>query len=325
MKGVVIAPAIATTSAAALAFFVWRRRNRRVPRWGREVRVACRLALQCGRAILETTTRETHWKNSIDPCTATDRNNERLVMDGIAKAFPDDLVVGEEACSETGVIPALRARTWIVDPVDGTQNFVHNLPCSVVSIALVVQGRPELGVVYDPHRDELYVAGRGRGSFLDGRRLHVSNATVDLASALVLTDPGYERGAGIERLVAFYRSLLRSNCRAVRVIGTSVLSLCWVAADRASAFVVGLAHGDSPKPWDWAAATLIASEAGATVAMIDERRTPPGDESKPPTWGPDFDLFSKSCVCAADRALANQLRHLALAAIRGGGGGASSS
>ncbi|KAJ8609183.1 hypothetical protein CTAYLR_008413 [Chrysophaeum taylorii] len=254
------------------------------------------------------------WKDDagIDPCTQTDRDDEEVVVAGLRRAFPRDAVVGEEACSETGVIPGLGGRTWVVDPIDGTQNFVRGLPCSVVSLALCVDGSPRVGVVYDPHRNELFVAEAAKGAFLDGRLLSADAAPTKPENALVLTYPGYER-ENIDALVAVYRALLERKTRAIRVIGSSVLSLCWVAASRASAFIAGLANGDAPKPLDWVAATLIAREAGATFATIDGRRTL-ASEKKAVVGDGKFDLFSKSCVCANDPGLAADLKRLANAA-----------
>lgn len=280
--------------------------------WGPELRVACRLAISCGRAILSAaSTYHVDWKDEsgIDPCTATDRSNEKRLFEGLRAAFPSHAVIGEEMCSATGKIPSLEKGrpTWIVDPIDGTQNFIHSLPCSVVSIGLTLDGRSVLAIVYDPHRDELYVAARQYGAFLNGRRLLVSTAPTTLSKALVLIDPGYERSQrGIPKLVALYQALLRSNTQAIRSLGSTVLSLCWVAASRASAFVIGLADGDTPKPWDWAAASLIAEEAGCVLKAIDARRLPPSTAT-----GDDFDIFSKSIVCAHDPGLLDELRALA--------------
>lgn len=255
------------------------------------------------------------WKDdNIDPCTQTDLENERLVIEGLAQAFPTHRVVGEEASSAAGAIPAFDADdvpTWIVDPIDGTQNFLHSLPFSAVSIALTLRGAPQVGVVYDPWRRELFVAVAGRGAYLDGRRLVVDPSPASLSSALVLTDPGYERSpTGVAKLATFYKYLLDGNVRAVRILGSSVLSTCWVAASRASAFVVGLHEGDAPKPWDWAASTLVAAEAGCTVLTLDDRRStrgrcPPCDH---------FDLHSKSIVCTHDPGLAAHIKELAAAA-----------
>lgn len=327
-----VALALGWAATAAMAIrLTMRRRRSGVPRaltaYRREAAVAIRLARRCGAAMVsaDAAMRSAAWKDGaggIDPCTATDRANEALVVRGLGREFPEHRVVGEESCSDAGALPALDdtdAPTWIVDPIDGTQNFVGGLPLSCVSLGLAVRGTPVLAVVFDPYRDELWVAAAGCGAFFQGERLAVKDAPeAGLASATVLTDLGYQRGAGARPLAAFYAALLRSNVFSVRILGTTVLSLCYVATGRATALVAGLAERDTPKPWDWCAGTLIAREAGCSLAMLDARRHPPGDATKPPQGGADFDLFSRSAVCAASPGLAAELKALALAAIAEG-------
>jgi len=149
----------------------------------------------------------------IDPQTATDVENERLVSEGLQKAFPDHGIIGEETAAAAGTLPTeeeIAARpTWIIDPIDGTQNFCHGLPESVVSIGLAINGLPELGVVYDPYRDEMYVAVAAEGAFLNGRKLprvDGERAPLSLDRAVVMSDLGYERSAqGSRRLAATYK------------------------------------------------------------------------------------------------------------------------
>ena len=184
---------------------------------------------------------------------------------------------------------------------------------------MAVRGVPRLGVVLDPYRDELWVAAAGEGAYLNGRRLKVAAAppSADLSAYTVLTDLGYERGPAAKPLARLYASLLDKNVRAVRILGSTVLNLCYVATGRASSMVIGLVERDCPKPWDWCAGTLVAREAGCTIEMVDGRRAPPGDPSKPPTSGKAFDLLSRSCVCAETPELCTRLRRLARDAIAG--------
>jgi fructose-1,6-bisphosphatase/inositol monophosphatase family enzyme len=314
------------TMALSLHFFRSRAPPREISAYRKEAAVAIRLARRCGRAMrdADAASRKTVWKDGdggIDPCTATDEANERLVVEGLGAAFPTHKVVGEEWCSTNG-IPILDGDdvpTWIVDPIDGTQNFVHGLPCSCVSIGMAVRGVPKLGIVLDPYRNELWVAAAGEGAYLNGRRLRVSASasSADLSAYTVLTDLGYERGPAAKPLARLYEALLDNNVRAVRILGSSVISLCYVASSRASSIVIGLVERDCPKPWDWCAGTLVALEAGCTLEMIDGRRAPPGDSSKLPTSGEAFDLLSRSCVCAESPELCTRLRKLALDAIAG--------
>ena len=319
----------AIVSACGGAWLIARRwRDARVPRvtrYRREVHVACAAARTCGRAMLRAGAGAKHattWKDAcgIDPCTVTDRENEECVRRAIARAFPTHALIGEETAS-VGVLPALDdAPTWIVDPIDGTQNFVHGLPMSVVSIGLCVRQTPVLGVVYDPHADELIVAVRDEGAGCNGERFRCACAGVPVAralsEALVITDPAYERSeVGVRQLAALYLGLLEAGTRAVRVVGSSVLAITLVARGRASGFVIGVNDGDSPKPWDWCAAAVIAREAGAILRMVDARRSPPGDETRPAGGGDSFDLYSRSGVCATSRDVADALQTIALRAI----------
>ena len=280
--------------------------------WRDECAVAVDLARQCGAAMVsaDAAAKRVEWKGGgcLDPCTATDRDNEALVRRRLLAEFPEHAVVGEEAAAAAGEIPAIdpAVPTWIVDPIDGTQNFFHGFPAACVSIGLALGGRPRLGVVYDPQRDETFVAVRGEGAFLNGERMAVpkSDAPTTLETALVLTDPGYERSPpGIAKLAALHRELLAARTRAIRIVGSTVLSLLWVCAGRADAMVVGVGDGgDSPKPWDWCAAAVFARETGCAMEAIDGRRDPAAVGSAIPG---EFDLYAMSCVGARTRGLAD--------------------
>lgn len=294
-------------------------------KWRAEVRVAAHAARACGRAIIRAGHNHTSWATApswkgaakIDPCTATDEENEALVRRAIASAFPHHAIIGEESSAAMGEIPALGLEdTWIVDPIDGTQNFVHGMPLSVVSLGLCVNRIPTVGVVYNPHSDELFVGVRGEGAWCNGERITCKAGAKRLDEALVIIDPAYERSPlGVRQLAAQYLGLLGANTRAIRAIGTSVYAIALVACGRASGFVIGVNDGDSPKPWDWCAAAVIAREAGAVLRMVDNRRTPPGDSRAPAGEGDSFDLFSRSGVCAATPELADALQQIALEAI----------
>ena len=313
-----VALALGWAATAAMAIrLTMRRRRSGVPRaltaYRREAAVAIRLARRCGAAMVsaDAAMRSAAWKDGaggIDPCTATDRDNETAVCHRLAREFPDHAVIGEEAAAAAGCVPAADPLipTWIVDPVDGTQNFFHDFPAACVSIGLALGGRPRLGVVYDPQRDETFVAVRGEGAFLNGERMAVprSDAPTTLETALVLTDPGYERSPpGIAKLAALHRNLLAARTRAIRIVGSTVLSLLWVCAGRADAMVVGVGDGgDSPKPWDWCAAAVFARETGCAMEAIDGRRDPAAVGGAIPG---EFDLYAMSCVGARTRGLAD--------------------
>jgi len=242
-------------------------------------------------------------KSGIDPQTATDLANERLVMDTLAAAFPDHVVIGEETVAAAGKMPIIDARhTWIIDPIDGTQNFCHALPLSCVSIGLCIDGLPVMGVIYDPHRDELFVGVATEGAYVNGSRMSAASGTTPLSKAMVITDVGYERSPrGSRRLAACHEALLHANTFGVRIIGSTVLALAWLAAGRASAVYMGVATKDCPKAWDWCAAWAIGRACGVTFLRL-------GSEQP-------FDLTSTSVVAAPSEALAKELRRTLCGAL----------
>ena len=185
--------------------------------FAREIEVAVDLALRCGdamRSTLDTSPSLKDGEEGIDPVTATDIANENLVTTGLSSTFPQHAVIGEEAAAAAGRVPPIdqRVPTWVVDPIDGTSNFVHGLPLSCVSIGLCVGGKPALGVVYDPWRDELYVGvAAERKAFCNGEPIRPS-ARTRFDKAMVLTDNGYERSAaGIARISAATDALLSTK------------------------------------------------------------------------------------------------------------------
>jgi myo-inositol-1(or 4)-monophosphatase len=191
-----------------------------------------------------------------DMVTASDRASERLVVDGIRAARPDDGILGEEGTADSGTSGV----RWVIDPLDGTTNFLYGLPAFAVSIAVEVDGTTEVGVVVDAARDETFTAVRGRGAHLDGRRLRVNGAD-QLATALIGTGFSYDaaRRARQGAVVAQVLPLVRD----IRRVGAAALDLCWVAAGRLDGFYEkGLA------PWDLGAGALVAAEAGARVGDL---------------------------------------------------------
>jgi myo-inositol-1(or 4)-monophosphatase len=192
-----------------------------------------------------------------DMVTATDRASERLIVEGIRTARPDDAILGEEGTTDHGTT-GIR---WIVDPLDGTTNFLYGLPAFAVSIAIEVEGVTEVGVVVDAAREETFTAIRGGGAHFGGRPMRCRDAT-ELATALVGTGFAYD-ATRRARQGAVVSELLPS-VRDIRRVGAAAIDLCWVAAGRLDAFYErGLA------PWDLAAGALIAHEAGAATGDLD--------------------------------------------------------
>ena len=196
-------------------------------------------------------------KSPLELVTEFDRTSERLIVDGVTAAFPEDGILAEEGSRREGHV-----WRWIIDPLDGTTNFAHGLPHFAVSIAGERRGILEFGVVYDPMRSELFRAWRGQGAFLNDSRLQVS-AAATLADSLLVTGFPYDLNENPEsNLDLFAHLVLRS--RGVRRLGAAALDLAYVAAGRFDAYwELRLA------PWDIAAGIVLVREAGGKVTRID--------------------------------------------------------
>lgn len=198
---------------------------------------------------------ETSQKGTNDFVTNVDKDAERVIIDVIRKSYPQHSIITEEAGELAGEDKDVQ---WVIDPLDGTTNFVKRLPHFAVSIAVRIKGRTEVAVVYDPMRNELFTATRGQGAQLNGYRLRGSNAR-DLDGTILAT--GFPFKAK-QHSVAYMNILgkLFTQCADFRRTGSAALDLCYVAAARVDGyFEIGL------RPWDFAAGELIARESGALV------------------------------------------------------------
>jgi inositol-phosphate phosphatase/L-galactose 1-phosphate phosphatase len=225
---------------------------------------------------------ETKGGNAADLVTDVDQACETLIRDRIRAAFPDHGFIGEEesaaaaaAAKETGAAPSPAslptAPTWMVDPLDGTANFVHAFPFSCTSIALCAGGEPVVGVVYNPIIGEFFSAKKGGGAFLNGRRLRLGggkeqeqdkDAPSDLLSrALIGTEIGTSRDSEVMEAVFRRAKAVTKATRSLRCGGSCALGLCGVAAGRLDAFYE-IGFGGC---WDVAAGALVVTEAGGCV------------------------------------------------------------
>ena len=198
-------------------------------------------------------------KGTTDLVTEVDLECERMCREVLADRFPAHDVLAEEG--GVGNRPGSRWR-WIFDPLDGTTNYAHGLPIFCASLGLEIDGRTEVGAVYDPSRRELFTAERGRGAALNGSPLRVSDTATLIDSLLVTGFPyGVQRGTG--DLMELFGSFLL-QARAVRRLGSAALDLCYVATGRFEAF-----WEQHLKPWDVCAGALIVEEAGGRVTGMD--------------------------------------------------------
>jgi myo-inositol-1(or 4)-monophosphatase len=197
-------------------------------------------------------------KGQIDLVTEVDLLSEKYIKEQIASHYPKHQILAEEG----GFTPSTSEYRWIVDPLDGTTNYAHGYPVFCVSIALQYAGKLILGVVYDPTRDELFVAEAGVGASLNNRPIHVSENAM-LKDALLVTGFPYDiKTTRKNNLNNFSRFAL--TARAVRRDGSAALNLCYVAAGRFDGF-----WEMNLGPWDAAAGVLMISEAGGQITRFD--------------------------------------------------------
>ena len=208
-----------------------------------------------GRALLDWIGRhDVREKGPSDLVTEADLASEEAVRKVIFKAFPEHHLISEER--DTGH-DLLAEYCWIVDPLDGTTNYVHQMPHYAVSVALAQRGQPIVGVVYDPVHDECFAARRGQGATLNGQQIRVSGVK-QLSDALVAASFAAKVDIHSAEVAQFLAAL--EQCQAVRRTGSAALNLCYLAAGRFDVF-----WALSTKAWDVAAGALLVEEAGGMI------------------------------------------------------------
>ena len=224
------------------------------------VKAARRAGSIINRASLDRGSLQITAKNRNDFVTQVDKAAESAVIDIIRQAFPDHDVLGEESGSLPGSSSKAEYR-WIIDPLDGTTNFIHGFPQYCVSIGIQHRGTLAHAVVYDPSRNELFTASKGRGAFLDDRRIRVSKCT-QLRDALVGTGFPFKELSRLDAYMGQLRTMMTSSA-GVRRAGSAALDLAYVACGRMDAFwEMGLSS------WDMAAGALMIQEAGGLVGDL---------------------------------------------------------
>jgi myo-inositol-1(or 4)-monophosphatase len=195
-------------------------------------------------------------KSHADYVSEVDRAAEQAIIDTLLGAYPNHAILAEESGTQ-----GASEFVWIIDPLDGTTNFLHGVPQYAVSIALQHKGVLSQAVIYDPTRNDLYTASRGRGAFLNDRRLRVSKRR-ELADSLIGTGFPYTRFEHMDAYMAIFKDVMQKTA-GLRRPGAASLDLAWTAAGRYDGFFeTGL------KPWDIAAGALLIQEAGGLVGDL---------------------------------------------------------
>ena len=209
------------------------------------------------RAALDVESVRVAAKQTNDFVTEIDQAAEKAIIETLLTAYPDHGIWAEESGQRAGKHGGAN-HIWIIDPLDGTTNFIHGFPVYCVSIALMVKGRIEQAVVYDPTRNDLFCATRGRGAYLNERRIRVAKRT-QLSDCLVSTGFPFRPGDSLPHFMQMLGEVM-PKVRGVRRPGSAALDLAYVAAGFTDGFFeMGLS------PWDVAAGALLVTEAGGLV------------------------------------------------------------
>ncbi|KAM9701262.1 LOW QUALITY PROTEIN: inositol monophosphatase 1-like [Menidia menidia] len=224
---------------------------------------------------------------AVDLVTQTDQQVEQLIIQSVKEKFPTHRFIGEESVAAGEPCVLSEEPTWIIDPIDGTTNFVHSFPFVAVSIGFSVHRQVQFGVVYSCLEDKMFTARLGGGAFCNGEPLQVSPET-DLQRSLVATEFGSSRDPEtLDQIFSSLRNVLSLPVHGVRGAGTAAINMCLVASGCVQAYYEIGIH-----VWDVAAGSLIVSEAGGVLMDVD---------------GGDVDLMSRRILAANNRSVAQSL------------------
>lgn len=219
------------------------------------VKAARRAGTLINRASLDLDKLEISAKQPNDFVTEVDRAAEAAILDVIREAYPEHAILAEES-GDSGAESDFQ---WIIDPLDGTTNFIHGFPQYSISIALAERGVIQHAVIYDPNRNDLFTGSKGRGAFLNDRRIRVSKRA-KLFDSLIGTGFPFKEMAHIDAYLGIFKELAGKTA-GLRRPGSAALDLAWLACGRTDGFFeIGL------KPWDMAAGVLLVTEAGGLAS-----------------------------------------------------------
>ncbi|XP_068603876.1 inositol monophosphatase 1-like [Brachionichthys hirsutus] len=237
-------------------------------------------ALQKDIAVMEKS-------SPVDLVTETDQKVERLIISSIKEKYPTHSFIGEESVAAGAPSVLTDDPTWIIDPIDGTTNFVHRFPFVSVSIGFTVMKEIEFGIVYSCMEDKMYTARKGKGAFCNGLPIKVSGQK-DISQSLVLTEMGFKKDAEhFKTMLANVRRILTIPVHGIRSPGSAAINMCLVASGSADAYYHMGIHC-----WDMAGGAAVVREAGGVVVDIS---------------GGTFDLMSRRLIVASTRAIADRI------------------
>lgn len=222
----------------------------------------------------------------IDLVTEIDKKVEETLVGGLSSKYPDHKFIGEEAVSSGGKCELTDSPTWVIDPVDGTMNFVHGFPHSCISLGLLINKESVAGIIYNPILGQLFTAQKGKGAFCNGRPIHVSQVK-ELNKALITTETGTSRDEEKQKVVYQNLQKIIAQGHGIRCLGSAALNMAMVALGGADANYEFGIHA-----WDIAAGDILVREAGGVC--ID------------PAGGP-FDVLSRRVLCASTPELAQEM------------------
>ncbi|KAJ8336700.1 hypothetical protein SKAU_G00379200 [Synaphobranchus kaupii] len=239
------------------------------------------------REALENEVNVMQKSSSVDLVTKTDQQVEQFIFTSIREKFPTHSFIGEESVAAGQPCVLTDNPTWIIDPVDGTTNFVHRFPFVAVSIGFVVKKEPEFGVVYSCVEDKMYTGKKGKGAYCNGLPLQVTDQT-DINQSIITCEFGSDRSPEVvDKIFSTMRKILCIPVHGLRGVGTAATNMSLVASGVVEAyFEIGI------HCWDIAAAAVIVTEAGGVVMNVD---------------GGPFDLMSRRIVAANNKTIAARI------------------
>ncbi|XP_066434553.1 inositol monophosphatase 1 [Eleutherodactylus coqui] len=258
--------------------------------WREAMEFAVQVAKEAGAVIREALKEDVSVMLKSSPAdlvTATDQKVEEMIISSIKEKYPNHSFIGEESVAAGQESTLTENPTWIIDPIDGTTNFVHRFPFVAVSIGFAVNKQVEFGVVYSCVEDKMYTGRKGKGAYCNGQKLQVSGQK-DITKSMIITELGSNRNPEIIKIVlSNMERLLCIPIHGIRAVGTAAVNMCLVASGGADAYYEMGIHC-----WDMAAAAVIVTEAGGVV--LDAKGGP-------------FDLMSCRVIAASSKEIGERI------------------